>query len=702
MVPRALAPSSLLPRSSARECPAPPPPPTPLLRKSQRSVPVRRLAGGRERFRRGQSGEGRGVEGHARKGRVAKPRRPLGTGGLPRTSRSEIRLDVGRGPGFRASAVLAFTTAGVWIFRGPGVRRPSPEEVPCNVPASRVCLPAPRRKCLKPRRHPRKPQLSASLDASKKDQSTSMSHVNLLFCHRESDFPGALAVATGGCPDLSGREEGAGPETISAAGDPGPPGPRLKLSYSTSQEFSSREELLSRGDEDRSGVSFDNLTPGGAFGKDYRGSVEIFPPRSRRAPEAGGREDGYRKGYGVPVPPPGRGAQAPVRPLPAGGRRRIATRPGPGPPSPERERPADRRPAECAMSRSVDHLERPAPAFPRPGQLLCCNSVDQVSDRLYRGAGPALAVPARYLKLPGEPPYGGGRPWGAPAEEPGEMERLRAELAGSLAQPFPPPFSAQAVSQQHLQEAGAGDWSAPDAPMAESLSIPAALNDAALVHVAAGDGQLLVEKALMELGGGEPPPHPRAWFVSLDGRSNAHVRHSYIDLQRAGRGGRNDASLDSGVDMNEPGSARKGRGEPPPLPPPNAQGGREPPPGEPPGPDGPASPRLLDLDEPDREGGEGPASPCAPEDGAPRCFPEAAGRRAGAQLPSLREETAKRAADRGPEPPAESPPSPAGPDPAPAALGAEGDDDDDDDQGEDKKSPWQRREERPLMAFNLK
>ncbi|XP_028933976.1 protein FAM171A1-like [Ornithorhynchus anatinus] len=559
-----------------------------------------------------------------------------------------------------------------------------------------------RRKCLKPRRHPRKPQLSASLDASKKDQSTSMSHVNLLFCHRESDFPGALAVATGGCPDLSGREEGAGPETISAAGDPGPPGPRLKLSYSTSQEFSSREELLSRGDEDRSGVSFDNLTPGGAFGKDYRGSVEIFPPRSRRAPEAGGREDGYRKGYGVPVPPPGRGAQAPVRPLPAGGRRRIATRPGPGPPSPERERPADRRPAECAMSRSVDHLERPAPAFPRPGQLLCCNSVDQVSDRLYRGAGPALAVPARYLKLPGEPPYGGGRPWGAPAEEPGEMERLRAELAGSLAQPFPPPFSAQAVSQQHLQEAGAGDWSAPDAPMAESLSIPAALNDAALVHVAAGDGQLLVEKALMELGGGEPPPHPRAWFVSLDGRSNAHVRHSYIDLQRAGRGGRNDASLDSGVDMNEPGSARKGRGEPPPLPPPNAQGGREPPPGEPPGPDGPASPRLLDLDEPDREGGEGPASPCAPEDGAPRCFPEAAGRRAGAQLPSLREETAKRAADRGPEPPAESPPSPAGPDPAPAALGAEGDDDDDDDQGEDKKSPWQRREERPLMAFNLK
>ncbi|XP_038611585.1 protein FAM171A1 [Tachyglossus aculeatus] len=532
-----------------------------------------------------------------------------------------------------------------------------------------------RRKCLKPRQHPRKPQLPASLDAAKKDQSTSMSHVNLLFSHRESDFPGALPAATGGRPDLSGREElmaGAGLETISAGGNPGPPTPRLKLSYSTSQEFSSREELLSRRDEDRGRASFDHLAPGGAFGKDYHRSVEIFPLRSRKAPEAEGREDDYRKSYDVLVPP--------ARPLPAGGRPRTPARPGPGPSSsPEKEQPAERRPAECMMSRSVDHLERPAAAYPRPGQLLCCNSVDQVSDRLFRSVVPTLAVPARYLQLPGEPPYG-GQPW---EEEPGEMERLQAELAGSHTQLFRPPhFSAQAVSQQHLQEAGAGDWSAPDAPVAESLSIPAALNDAALVHVAAGDGPLLVEKALMELGGGRPLPHPRAWFVSLDGRSNAHVRHSYIDLQRAGRGGRNDASLDSGVDMNEPRAARKGRGDPPTLPSP--QGPGEPPPGE------PAFPRLVDLDGPEREGGEAEG----PEDGALRCFLEAAGRRAGAQLPSLQEEAGKRAADRPPEPPA-------GPDPGPTAREGD-DDDDDDDQGEDKKSPWQRREERPLMAFNLK
>lgn len=41
-----------------------------------------------------------------------------------------------------------------------------------------------------------------------------------------------------------------------------------------------------------------------------------------------------------------------------------------------------------------------------------------------------------------------------------------------------------------------------------------------------GELQALTEKKLLELG---VKQHPRAWFISLDGRANAHVRHSYID-----------------------------------------------------------------------------------------------------------------------------------------------------------------------------
>ncbi|KAL6115270.1 fam171b [Pungitius sinensis] len=68
-----------------------------------------------------------------------------------------------------------------------------------------------------------------------------------------------------------------------------------------------------------------------------------------------------------------------------------------------------------------------------------------------------------------------------------------------------------------------------------SVSVPGTLNEAA---GAPGRGR----------------SHPRAWFVSLDGKPAAQVRHSVIELQtrRRAPGSSNDTSLDSGVDMNEP------------------------------------------------------------------------------------------------------------------------------------------------------
>ncbi|XP_044533388.1 protein FAM171A1 [Gracilinanus agilis] len=569
-----------------------------------------------------------------------------------------------------------------------------------------------RRKCLKPRQRHRKLQLSTALDSSKKDQSTSMSHINLLFSRRESEFPGTLSAASHGRPDASGTKEligGVHMEMMSSSGEANLHTPMLKLSYSTSQEFSSREELLSHKEENKSRNSFDNLTPSGTLRKDYHKSVEGFPLKSRKSVEREGYEsplkDDYRRSYNAMLSQPlfekqDGEIQTSVNHIPMGSKLTIQEQMYPPSSSPEKEQLLDRRPTECMMSRSVDHLERPT-SFPRPGQLICCSSVDQVNDSVYRKVLPALVIPAHYMKLPGEHSYV-SQPLVVPADQQLDIERLQAEFSNPHAQLFPHPsaqmqaqqLSSQAISQQHLQDAGAREWSPQNASMSESLSIPASLNDAALAQMNS-EVQLLTEKALLELGGGKPLPHPRAWFVSLDGRSNAHVRHSYIDLQRAGRNGSNDASLDSGVDMNEPKSARKGRGDHLTLqqghPPVQEHQLREQS-----VPDSTAYTQLVYLDDMDQSGSECGTTVCTPEDSALRCLLDGAGRRSGAQLPSLQEETIKRTVEAPPK-------TLASPEHGRSAHEEDEDDDDDeDDQGEDKKSPWQKREERPLMAFNIK
>uniref|UniRef100_A0A2R9CDN6 Family with sequence similarity 171 member A1 n=2 Tax=Pan paniscus TaxID=9597 RepID=A0A2R9CDN6_PANPA len=562
-----------------------------------------------------------------------------------------------------------------------------------------------RRKCLKPRQHHRKLQLPAGLESSKRDQSTSMSHINLLFSRRASEFPGPLSVTSHGRPEAPGTKElmsGVHLEMMSPGGEGDLHTPMLKLSYSTSQEFSSREELLSCKEEDKSQISFDNLTPSGTLGKDYRKSVEVFPLKARKSMEREGYEssgnDDYRGSYNTVLSQPLFEKQDREGPASTGSKLTIQEHLYPAPSSPEKEQLLDRRPTECMMSRSVDHLERPT-SFPRPGQLICCSSVDQVNDSVYRKVLPALVIPAHYMKLPGDHSYV-SQPLVVPADQQLEIERLQAELSNPHAGIFPhpssqiqpQPLSSQAISQQHLQDAGTREWSPQNASMSESLSIPASLNDAALAQMNS-EVQLLTEKALMELGGGKPLPHPRAWFVSLDGRSNAHVRHSYIDLQRAGRNGSNDASLDSGVDMNEPKSARKGRGDALSLQqnyPPVQEHQQK----EPRAPDSTAYTQLVYLDDVEQSGSECGTTVCTPEDSALRCLLEGSSRRSGGQLPSLQEETTRRTADA-PSEPAASPHQR-------RSAHEEEEDDDDDDQGEDKKSPWQKREERPLMAFNIK
>ncbi|XP_030055821.1 protein FAM171A1 isoform X1 [Microcaecilia unicolor] len=539
-----------------------------------------------------------------------------------------------------------------------------------------------RRRCLKPRPHHRKLQLSTALGSSKKDQATSMSHINLISAVRM--------------------------EMVSSNGDADLHTPMLKPSYSISREFSSREELLSH-QEDKSRISLDNLTPSGTFRKDYLKSMEMFPMKCRKSMEMpegyeSSLKDDYRKSYNSMVSQPlfvkqDKEVQACGNHVGAGSKHSIQEQMYVIPSAPEKEPPVDRRPPDYMMSRSADHLERPT-SFPRSGQLICYNSVDQVNDSAYRKVLPTLVIPAHYMKLPGEHPFV-NQPLIVPADQQFELEKLQAELSKPHTQLLPHPqpqlqpsqLGSQAVSQQHLQETEEMDWSPQNASMSESMSIPASLSDAALAQMN-GDVQLLTEKALIELGGGKPMPHPRAWFVSLDGRSNAHVRHSYIDLQRAGRNGSNDASLDSGVDMHEPKSAHKGRGEKLSLLQKHQalhhKALQEHQQREQNVSDSTMYTQLVYVDEMDQSGSESGIAVCSPEDHSLRSFFDVTARKSCGQLPSLQEETVKRTVETSLEP-LTSP-----------EHGTSGHDDNTEDQGENKKSPWQKREERPLLAFNMK
>ncbi|KAM6174393.1 protein FAM171B [Erethizon dorsatum] len=101
------------------------------------------------------------------------------------------------------------------------------------------------------------------------------------------------------------------------------------------------------------------------------------------------------------------------------------------------------------------------------------------------------------------------------------------------------------------------DWGRYSNSLLESVSVPGTLNEAVVMTPFSSELQGISEQTLLELSKGKPSPHPRAWFVSLDGKPVAQVRHSFIDLKKGKRTQSNDTSLDSGVDMNEHHSSRK-------------------------------------------------------------------------------------------------------------------------------------------------
>ncbi|XP_026140623.1 protein FAM171A1-like isoform X1 [Carassius auratus] len=560
-----------------------------------------------------------------------------------------------------------------------------------------------RRKCARFRPAHRKFTLSSDLDASKRDQATSMSHLNLI-SETHLDHNGAEPDMH--TPMLKPTPYDSSTSELAAS--------HSKLNSQRSNHYKHSVEIfpLKSACSNNPSQGYDSLAGRGEYRRSYTSittssvhplhmSISSSSPHPLHHTTSAGRlssesKSSLRENRLSPVSV---ASTSPAR-------------------SPEREQGIERRPADYMLSRSVDHLERPTP-LPRPGALLCCTSELQVNqgEETYRKARPTLVIPAHYMRLPGTHPLS-GQALLLQSDEQSELESIQAELSachhpqGQVPHPWGK-GEQEGGTQGKGDDRGGGveEWMLQTAALSADLSIPNSLSQAGLDVVQMnGEDQLLAEKTLMALRGGKPLPHPRAWFVSLDGRSNAHIRHSYIDLQRAGCNsscvGSNDASLDSGVDMSDVTPGRRVR---------DKVGGKT---------EAGAQPALpvveytpLVFVEDSNANAESRGSP------TPVCSPEEHSQGGFMQEKEREEE------DEGslspPSPPPELPSPPPLPEPVVEMVEETGTDSvvfrteqtqmhmgsslpdnlvvpDDGGEDENKKSPWQKREERPLLAFNLK
>lgn len=482
-----------------------------------------------------------------------------------------------------------------------------------------------RRRCLKPRQQHHKLQLSG-LSEPKRDQATSTSRLNLISTsHLDSTSTADSDLRT----------------------------PVLRSAYS------SREDFCKSGGRSSIQHSTDTLPL-------RPGTREDYPLKSARSGDLLESED-LKRNYG------GKGQR---RRGGRGGNRDPPPSPPPLPP-PFKHVIGDSKPPDYLMTQSADPLSRPT-SLTGPGQLIFCGSIDHMKEGGYRHAMPTLVIPAHYVRLSSE-----DNPSGQ-SEEQSESDSVSSQA--SHAHHFAPQDHAQ--RQQLLQQShnyqqggpnGSGQeqegkgWSNHSSQMSGSVTIPVVFNESTMAQLN-GELQALTEKKLLELG---VKPHPRAWFVSLDGRSS-QVRHSYIDLQTGDKIRSNDASLDSGVDVNEikvkpgPEEGRGGRSQHQPS--------------------SLTYSKLVFAEEGEQSLSESrTGGGCSPEDSSLTPLLDEASesclgmnRRGRSRGDSSRSSTSELRRD-----------SMTSPDEDLNDQSEGGDD-------QDKKSPWQKREERPLMVFNVK
>ncbi|XP_061667240.1 protein FAM171A2 isoform X2 [Syngnathoides biaculeatus] len=271
---------------------------------------------------------------------------------------------------------------------------------------------------------------------------------------------------------------------------------------------------------------------------------------------------------------------------------------------------------------AADGLARPTSLGARPGQIIFCSSVDQMKENMYRSMVPTLVIPAHYMRIPSE--FAGAKDG---KEQKEAADRDGVQVGGAQQKQGQRHQGQGSPRGDESEEAG---WATE--PSGGPVAIPVLFNDSAMAQMN-GELQALTEKKLLELG---VKQHPRAWFISLDGRANAHVRHSYID---------------AGNDLSGFGGSSRDANLAPPL---EAQ--------------------EREADHQRRcagtgKGYSGDGRPVSPEENS--------------LTPLLDEGPPSRGRGRGRDSAAATP-----------------DDNDDDDREENRKSPWQKIEDRPLMVFH--
>ncbi|XP_078501296.1 protein FAM171A2 isoform X3 [Lissotriton helveticus] len=524
-----------------------------------------------------------------------------------------------------------------------------------------------RRRCLKPRQQHRKLQMTSNLDGSKRDQATSMSQINLISnSHIETSSNCDTDMHT----------------------------PIMKSAFSTSREFeSSREEFFKQTPCQKlrhtSKASNDTMSHRTGSNDEYPRQVESFALKAARSMDVPGAleppelED-YKRSYSSMVSH-GRMEDKSTETQRRNGRNenkgyaRDTPSPPPLPPPFEHYmgHKVDGKPPDYMMSQSVDHLARPT-SLNQAGQLIFCGSIDHMKENMYRNVMPTLVIPAHYMRMASEQSM---------AENQQEHEGMPLQPGMPMQHQFGPQDQQQRqqlLQQQHhhyqqMQQSNQSSddpegkgWSTHPSSVSGSVTIPVMLNESTMAQLN-GEIQALTEKKLLELG---VKPQSRAWFVSLDGRSNSQVRHSYIDLQTSARNRRTDTSQDSGVDVNEAKPVKRIKEE------------RERPTAQ-----NMAYSKLVFTDDTEQSSSESRTAICSPEDNSLTPLLD--------ENPDHRATIPRRGRSRGDSSRSSNSElrrdSMTSPDEDMNDQSEGGDD-----QSGDRKSPWQKREERPLMVFNTK
>uniref|UniRef100_A0A3B5L398 Uncharacterized protein n=1 Tax=Xiphophorus couchianus TaxID=32473 RepID=A0A3B5L398_9TELE len=491
------------------------------------------------------------------------------------------------------------------------------------------------RKCLKPRRHQGKPH-SSNLNGAKRDQGTSTSRLNL----------------------ICGGHVESGPSND-------------KSDMSPSRDYqNSREDLTKH-------VPAHMLRH--AKGKSTSGSQrgESFPMKVTRATETNNLDnpllhEDYNRSYS-----PKESKESEYHRHHNDNDNRGYSSDPPSPPRFQGYVPSQSdKPPEYSAA-AADSLARPTSLNTQPGQIIFCSSIDQMKENMYRSMVPTLVIPAHYMRLPSEFS-------GKDGKDQKDQDKDGTQMGGGQQHHH---HHSQKQGQQQ-QGGSQGDDSEEPSWASDSsggaVTIPVLFNDSTMAQMN-GELQALTEKKLLELG---VKQHPRAWFISLDGRANAHVRHSYIDvsndLSGGGFGGgsssaQRDVNLEPPLESQERKSSgnRKGKDER------WGTGGRK---GHGISSSSGGGKNYSKLAYPDHsEPSSSEGRPVSPEENSLTPLLDEGSSSRGSTIPRRGRSRGNSSRSSNSENRRDSMTSP---------------EDDPDDKDENKKSPWQKIEDRPLMVFH--